>query len=118
MPELCRRLRRGDALVGDLEAQKEAEAALERIHLGLGYEYGISGIDSAYIRQALGDFPLIGMFGGYELAPLGTISLNAQSLVLGANSTTSTSLKYPARTKCALPASCSMYATGAWCAKA
>jgi len=33
--------------------------------------YGISGIDSAYIRQALGEFPLIGMFGGYELAPLG-----------------------------------------------
>ena len=33
--------------------------------------YGISGIDSAYIRQMLGDFPLIGMFGGYELAPLG-----------------------------------------------
>src|SRR4051794_21126263 len=33
--------------------------------------YGIAGIDSAYIRQTLGDFPLIGMFGGYELAPLG-----------------------------------------------
>jgi small ligand-binding sensory domain FIST len=33
--------------------------------------YGIPGIDSAYIRQALGDFPLLGMFGGYELAPLG-----------------------------------------------
>jgi small ligand-binding sensory domain FIST len=33
--------------------------------------YGLPGIDSAYIRQALGDFPLIGMFGGYELAPLG-----------------------------------------------
>ncbi len=33
--------------------------------------YGIPGIDSAYIRQALRDFPLIGMFGGYELAPLG-----------------------------------------------
>lgn len=33
--------------------------------------YGIPGIDSAYIRQGLGDFPLIGMFGGYELAPLG-----------------------------------------------
>ena len=33
--------------------------------------YGIPGIDSAYICQALGDFPLIGMFGGYELAPLG-----------------------------------------------
>jgi small ligand-binding sensory domain FIST len=33
--------------------------------------YGFPGIDSAYIHQALGDFPLIGMFGGYELAPLG-----------------------------------------------
>jgi len=33
--------------------------------------YGIPDIDSAYIRQTLGDFPLIGMFGGYELAPLG-----------------------------------------------
>ena len=31
--------------------------------------YGMAGIDTAYIRQALGDFPLIGMFGGYELAP-------------------------------------------------
>jgi small ligand-binding sensory domain FIST len=36
-----------------------------------GSLYGIPGIDSAYIRQALGEFPLIGMFGGYELAPLG-----------------------------------------------
>ena len=33
--------------------------------------YGMPGIDSAYISQALGDVPLIGMFGGYELAPLG-----------------------------------------------
>jgi small ligand-binding sensory domain FIST len=33
--------------------------------------YGAEGIDTAYIHQALGDFPLIGMFGGYELAPLG-----------------------------------------------
>ena len=33
--------------------------------------YGIADIDSAYIRQTLGDFPFIGMFGGYELAPLG-----------------------------------------------
>jgi small ligand-binding sensory domain FIST len=32
--------------------------------------YGIPGIDSAYIKQTLGDFPLLGMFGGYELAPL------------------------------------------------
>lgn len=34
--------------------------------------YGMPGIDTAYIRQALGDFPLIGTFGGYELAPLGS----------------------------------------------
>jgi small ligand-binding sensory domain FIST len=33
--------------------------------------YGMPGIDTAYIRQVLGDFPLIGFFGGYELAPLG-----------------------------------------------
>jgi small ligand-binding sensory domain FIST len=33
--------------------------------------YGMPGIDTAYIQQALGDFPLLGMFGGYELAPLG-----------------------------------------------
>lgn len=33
--------------------------------------YGMPGIDTAYIHQTLGDFPLIGMFGGYELAPLG-----------------------------------------------
>jgi small ligand-binding sensory domain FIST len=32
--------------------------------------YGIPDIDTAYIRRELGDFPLIGMFGGYELAPL------------------------------------------------
>jgi small ligand-binding sensory domain FIST len=36
--------------------------------------YGIPGIDTAYIRQRLGDFPLIGMFGGYELAPLGEVN--------------------------------------------
>ena len=33
--------------------------------------YGMPGIDTAYIRQGLGDFPLLGTFGGYELAPLG-----------------------------------------------
>jgi small ligand-binding sensory domain FIST len=33
--------------------------------------YGMPDIDTAYIRQRLGNFPLIGMFGGYELAPLG-----------------------------------------------
>lgn len=33
--------------------------------------YGIPGIDTAYIRQVLGDFPLIGFFGNFELGPLG-----------------------------------------------
>jgi small ligand-binding sensory domain FIST len=33
--------------------------------------YGIGGIDTAYIRQSLGDFPLIGLFGSFELGPLG-----------------------------------------------
>jgi len=33
--------------------------------------YGIPGIDTAYIRQALGEFPLIGFFGNFELGPLG-----------------------------------------------
>ena len=33
--------------------------------------YGMPGIDTAYIQQALGGFPLLGTFGGYELAPLG-----------------------------------------------
>lgn len=33
--------------------------------------YGIPGIDTAYIRQTLGDFPLIGFFGNFELGPLG-----------------------------------------------
>lgn len=33
--------------------------------------YGIPGIDTAYIRQSLGDFPLIGFFGNFELGPLG-----------------------------------------------
>ncbi|MGZ8445730.1 MAG: FIST signal transduction protein, partial [Candidatus Binatia bacterium] len=36
--------------------------------------YGIAGIDAAYIKQVLGEFPLIGMFGGYELAPLGRVN--------------------------------------------
>jgi small ligand-binding sensory domain FIST len=33
--------------------------------------YGIPGIDTAYIRKALGDFPFIGFFGNFELGPLG-----------------------------------------------
>lgn len=33
--------------------------------------YGIPGIDTAYIRQTLGDFPLIGFFGNFEMGPMG-----------------------------------------------
>ncbi len=33
--------------------------------------YGIPGIDTAYISQSLGDLPLIGFFGNFELGPLG-----------------------------------------------
>ncbi|MGH7770718.1 MAG: FIST signal transduction protein [Candidatus Binatia bacterium] len=33
--------------------------------------YGIPGIDTAYIRQSLGDIPLIGFFGNFELGPVG-----------------------------------------------
>jgi small ligand-binding sensory domain FIST len=36
-----------------------------------GSLYGMDGIDVAYIRQALGEFPLIGLFGSFELGPLG-----------------------------------------------
>ncbi len=33
--------------------------------------YGLPDIDTAYIRRTLGDFPLIGMFGNFELGPVG-----------------------------------------------
>jgi len=33
--------------------------------------YGLPGIDTAYIRNVLGDFPLIGFFGNFELGPSG-----------------------------------------------
>lgn len=33
--------------------------------------YGLPGIDTAYIRQRLGNIPLIGIFGSFELGPLG-----------------------------------------------
>ncbi len=33
--------------------------------------YGIPGIDTAYIHRALGDVPLIGFFGNFELGPVG-----------------------------------------------
>ena len=33
--------------------------------------YGMPGIDTAYIRNVLGEFPLIGFFGNFELGPLG-----------------------------------------------
>ena len=33
--------------------------------------YGIPGIDTAYISRSIGDLPLIGFFGNFELGPLG-----------------------------------------------
>ena len=33
--------------------------------------YGLPDIDTAYIRRTLGEFPLIGMFGNFELGPVG-----------------------------------------------
>jgi small ligand-binding sensory domain FIST len=32
--------------------------------------YGIPGIDTAYIKNALGDVPMVGFFGNFELGPL------------------------------------------------
>jgi small ligand-binding sensory domain FIST len=75
-------LRDGERARGDLQEMLQRQSArLEGRKPAFGFYfnccargsslYGIPGIDSAYIKQALGDFPLIGMFGGYELAPLG-----------------------------------------------
>ena len=36
--------------------------------------YGFPGMDTAYIHRSLGDFPLIGFFGSYELGPVGRIN--------------------------------------------
>lgn len=36
--------------------------------------YGIPNLDTAYIRQTLGDFPLIGFFGNFEMGPLGRMN--------------------------------------------
>ena len=32
--------------------------------------YGVPGIDTAYIKQTLGDVPVIGFFGNYEIGPM------------------------------------------------
>ena len=32
--------------------------------------YGVPGIDTAYIKQALADVPVIGFFGNYEIGPM------------------------------------------------
>ena len=49
----------------------ERELSLDLAKEALRDILSVPGIDAAYIKQVLGDFPLIGMFGGYELAPLG-----------------------------------------------
>ena len=68
-------------------AREDLEQMLERRAAGLGRPpafglyfnccargrslYGLDDIDTAYIHRALGDFPLIGIFGGFEIGPLG-----------------------------------------------
>ena len=32
--------------------------------------YGVPGIDTAYIKHVLGEVPIIGLFGNYELGPM------------------------------------------------
>ncbi len=74
-------LRDGQRAREDLGQMLERQAArLEgrKPRLGLYFNccargsglYGVPGIDTAYIKQALGDVPVIGFFGNYELGPM------------------------------------------------
>ncbi len=75
-------LRDGERAREDLSQMVERQAeslAGKRPSLGFYFNccargrslYGMDGIDTAYIRRSLGDFPLIGLFGSFELGPLG-----------------------------------------------
>lgn len=57
--------------VTNLEGKKPAFGFYFNCCARGGSLYGISGIDTTYIRRWLGDFPLIGFFGNFELGPLG-----------------------------------------------
>lgn len=74
-------LRDGQRAREDLRQMLERQAArLEGRSPGLGLYfnccargsglYGVPGIDTAYIKQALPNVPVIGFFGNYELGPL------------------------------------------------
>jgi len=76
-------LRDGSASREDLKVTLEAQARLWSDHqpgfalyfncLGRGRGlYGLPDLDTAYIRQYLGDIPLIGFFTGCEIAPIQT----------------------------------------------
>ena len=75
-------LRDGQRARDDLGQMLERQAArLEgrKPRLGLYFNccargsglYGVPGIDTAYIKQALVDVPVIGFFGNYEIGPMG-----------------------------------------------
>ena len=75
-------LRDGQRARDDLGQMLERQAArLEgrKPRLGLYFNccargsglYGVPGIDTAYIKQALADVPVIGFFGNYEIGPMG-----------------------------------------------
>ena len=64
--------------LGQMLARQAARLKGRKPRLGLYFNccargsglYGVPGIDTAYIRQALGDVPVIGFFGNYELGPM------------------------------------------------
>ena len=74
-------LRDGNASREDLKVTLEAQAqqwSEQRPGFGLYFNclgrghglYGMPDLDIAYIRQYLGDIPLIGFFTGCEIAPI------------------------------------------------
>jgi small ligand-binding sensory domain FIST len=79
---ICFTLRDGERARDDLEQMLERQAARlggKPPAFGMYFNccargrslYGLEDIDSAFIHRALGDFPLIGVFGGFEIGPLG-----------------------------------------------
>jgi len=79
---ICFTLRDGERAREDLEQMVERQAARlggKTPAFGLYFNccargralYGLENIDTAYIHRALGDFPLVGLFGGFEIGPLG-----------------------------------------------
>ena len=74
-------LRDGSVSREDLKVTLEAQAQMwgeQRPGFGLYFNclgrgrglYGLPDLDTAYIKQYLGDIPLIGFFSGCEIAPI------------------------------------------------